>query len=627
MPAGIKRESGIGEAPIAAMSLMAEIIKEDYMKNTFKLLRSIAIVMAVAFILNGCATNPTYPADLSYSESKELFDKYPITSDDNNQLVGFWVNKTSWGQVYEFSADGICTNTYISSGKIRFLKFEYRVSPKYIVEARVSKNARGESYIDYQNKAYYFEDNKLFLRHSFVRKGESSKIVIGESYSEYIKEDSPRLLLAKEAFDCGQEAYHAEDFDLAIAEYTKALEYESKYTEASNMLKNAQINFAAFVAAADPKAVAEYLQKLVENPGDETISRILSIIYKNNGASVLKPEDLNNAIVSGRKALSQNDDLRVRDNLGQVLILQGDMYMDCGDFAKALASYRESILVRPDIYRTERIYSSLSSAFINSRNEKINKATSEVNVLVNEKYGLARASYAKKDYAAAIAHYEEALKIDPNRRNEVAGFISNIRRQESVEKTYELAVASYDKKDYTTAIAQYSKVLELDPSHSDARNNRKLAWDKRIAESQNLYPAPFQGTWQHTIPASTFTTPGRTETYTESERIWTPNSRGGGEWGTRTTTRTRTTPGTRYTTPEMKVVYRFTGNNYTIEYFTDNKPGTRKTGAFYYSGSTIELDDETVLQFVNNKIVIKQFIITDNKVVSGNDNVELTRQY
>jgi tetratricopeptide (TPR) repeat protein len=222
------------------------------------------------------------------------------------------------------------------------------------------------------------------------------------------------------------------------------------------------------------------------------------------------------------------------------------------------------------------------------------------------------------------------------------------------ERKYEQANVYLNQKDYTKAIALYREILEEDSSYKDTRKNLKLAWDRRSAENPNSYPAPFNGTWKHittvveNVPAKTvpnyitepydYSVPYYTEEYyqnTSPSRYDPVTGRtipGVTTRGTRRVQRSRRVSGIRtvqrgektipaYTIPEESVVWEFNGSTYRMtELKTDQailaglsqgimpRPSEKittsktKTGSFYYNGDRIELEDGTVLRFINGVI-------------------------
>ena len=122
-----------------------------------------------------------------------------------------------------------------------------------------------------------------------------------------------------------------------------------------------------------------------------------------------------------------------------------------------------------------------------------------------------------------------------------------------------------------------SEVL-LEKENQDREAVQKASdWDKRIAEHPHLYPAPFEGRWQLSLP----------------EYI---------------TTKTKTVYSLEPYYVQMKgnVVYEFTGKNYTCIL---NGQIIRQ-GSFFYNSGRIELDDGTLLLYAGNVVMLgnQQFI-------------------
>ena len=224
---------------------------------------------------------------------------------------------------------------------------------------------------------------------------------------------------------------------------------------------------------------------------------------------------------------------------------------------------------------------------------------------IEREYAQANTYLANNDFANAVNKYLLVLRFSPEHSGAQAGLMF---------AEYELANAGQGNVNYAEAITHYRDVLRLDQNHTRAKNNLKAVWDRRIAENQNLYPAPFAGRWQFIQPASTI--PARTEYYTErvpngyTTESYTVSVRRplstGYMWVTEY--RTRQVPSYRdeqrsreipaRTIPEQRFVYEFNGNNYIA--YTDGKQ--MSSGTFYYRGNTIELEDGTILQIRSNGI-------------------------
>jgi hypothetical protein len=166
-------------------------------------------------------------------------------------------------------------------------------------------------------------------------------------------------------------------------------------------------------------------------------------------------------------------------------------------------------------------------------------------------------------------------------------------------------------RNYTAALIQLSNVLKHDPNNLDAKNNRKVAWDRRIEENQDLYPAPFEGRWQFYRPASTI--PARSEGYLEKvldgydryERtFWQPSGGSGGAYVTETrqvprykyVERTRFIPAEIIT--ERRIVYDFIDRNYILY----NNGSQTSSGTFFYYDNNIELENGTILILSNDRM-------------------------
>jgi tetratricopeptide (TPR) repeat protein len=101
---------------------------------------------------------------------------------------------------------------------------------------------------------------------------------------------------------------------------------------------------------------------------------------------------------------------------------------------------------------------------------------------------------AKKDYAKALADYNEAIRLDPN---DVQAY-NNRGYLWFDKKDYDKALADYDeairldptraivynnlgglwfaKKDYAKALADYNEAIRLDPAYATTYNNRGYLW-------------------------------------------------------------------------------------------------------------------------------------------------------
>jgi hypothetical protein len=221
---------------------------------------------------------------------------------------------------------------------------------------------------------------------------------------------------------------------------------------------------------------------------------------------------------------------------------------------------------------------------------------------IQKEYTLATNFQNNKDYANAVKKFRFVLRLNQNHSGAKAGLMFS---------EYELANANNDKVNYATAITLYRKVLELDSDHTGAKSKLKTLWDRRIAENQKIYPAPFDGKWQFIIKVKIIPAyeehyfekvqDGYYENYTEGNKPGTKR-----RWVNRYTQELRKRYIPEKIIPEQKFVYEFNGTNY-ISYI-DGKQYS--SGTFFYNGNNIELENGTILKISNNGIQEGEKIFT-----------------
>ncbi|MDR2142821.1 MAG: tetratricopeptide repeat protein [Treponema sp.] len=178
-----------------------------------------------------------------------------------------------------------------------------------------------------------------------------------------------------------------------------------------------------------------------------------------------------------------------------------------------------------------------------------------------------------EDYGRAEADFTEAVRLDPEIYRAYAN-LSTVKRE-----TGDLAAA----RRYTEASLklqpgfEYGKeelekiaAAERAAAQKAARVAANLAWNRRIAENPNPYPAPFNGTWKHVSPAK-YVPPKKvfyfdTAYDTREERE--------GSYITRKEFRYQVTKEVNLsaiTVPPLDLVWEFNGNAYrkTVFIFTD----------------------------------------------------------
>jgi Flp pilus assembly protein TadD len=358
---------------------------------------------------------------------------------------------------------------------------------------------------------------------------------------------------------------------------------------------------------------------------------------------------LNTAIAELTRAIKKNPDYR------DAYFRRGLAHMKKGDSARAEKDFLEVLRIDPSYYHAKADLENARAPraaylLFGEGNAAINAGKYD---LALEKFNQAIALYpgyagaynyrgyvysGKKMYDEAEADYEKAVELNP----------------ELAEAYYNLGILYRRRGEYDKAEQYLNRALAIYPAHTYAKvylaeivamnteKARKDAWDRRIAANPNPYPAPFNGQWKHVAPPRQVT--GKTVTYTAYETNYEPvrksrivphRRRQDGspeiesytdyEPVTREVTIIRTIPA--FMLPELITIWEFDGSTYrkTEMLFVDDRAvltkatlggvipltpseanGTIKreikTGTFYYDGEQIELEDGTILLFVNGAI-------------------------
>lgn len=102
---------------------------------------------------------------------------------------------------------------------------------------------------------------------------------------------------------------------------------------------------------------------------------------------------------------------------------------------------------------------------------------------VANQYKIAHGAVAEKDWAAAIAHLEEVLRLDPAHGDATA----ELDRARQVVNRYQSGREAMAREDWATAIRHLDAVLRLDPTHDDAKTELDRA--RRQDEIARQYAA------------------------------------------------------------------------------------------------------------------------------------------
>lgn len=387
-------------------------------------------------------------------------------------------------------------------------------------------------------------------------------------------------------YTSGIEAFNDENYAKAVSAYSRWLWETPSNVDSVNFIYRFQVYYRrgqAYLHMGKPeKAAEDYMEslRLIERMGYPRSHQDLKGAYFNTKqglAHASVPANAFRAHARGRTAYNNKEyDLAIEEFTRAINLASDYAYAyhnrGLSYFMKGAGFFEQS---KTDITEAVRLKIQLNQEF----------------ALPDSFTQLGHIYRIQGDYNNALSYYNRALQIDNTH--------ASAQRYKNVtlaQLEYRLATSSMDRGDYTTAINQYRNVLKLNPDHTDAKNNLEVAWNRRIEANPNLYPAPFQGQWMFYSPPQFIPgTSSRTDTYFETV----PYTDANGRRATRTETRTYTTPGTPATTrPAHKEVYEFNGSNYIL--YVDDR--VRSSGTFYYNGNTIELNNGTILQYVNNTI-------------------------
>ncbi|NEQ67780.1 MAG: tetratricopeptide repeat protein [Symploca sp. SIO2D2] len=263
-------------------------------------------------------------------------------------------------------------------------------------------------------------------------------------------------------FTIGLVRYEAEDYDGAIARFTKALEFVTDAKLAIVQDADTAINALYFYRGVAyyekgelDKAIVDYNRALKINPEYAT--------YINRGNAYYYKGELDQAIADFTQALKINPEgAKAYNNRGKV-------YSDKGELNQAITNYTQAIKIDP---KFALAYNNRGNAY--SDKGELNQAIADYTQALkfNPEYAAAynnrgNAYYYKGELDQAIADYNLAIKINP----EYAAAYNNRGN------------AYYYKGELDQVIADYNRALKINPEDADAYYNRGIAYSK-LGEKQ-----------------------------------------------------------------------------------------------------------------------------------------------
>lgn len=259
--------------------------------------------------------------------------------------------------------------------------------------------------------------------------------------------------------------------DLAVREYVAILALDSNNVDARGNL-----GVVLFFQGSYVKAIPELRSALKLRPSLWKIQALLGMAEKRTGETTSARSDL-------EQAFPHVEEEKLRVETGMELI---EIYYASTDLDKAAGVVTILRQLEPAnteiLYTAHQIYSDLADETMLSVAMLAPKSARMHQLMAHE---MARQS----DTQGAIAHYREALKIDPQRPGlhfELAEMLSNSSSrsdQDQAEQEYKAAFAAnpFDERsagrlgeisarrsDLKDAFARYSRAVELQPNDADA---------------------------------------------------------------------------------------------------------------------------------------------------------------
>jgi tetratricopeptide (TPR) repeat protein len=322
------------------------------------------------------------------------------------------------------AADGEGENGLYTSFLLKHLK-----TPNLDVEL-MFKRVREDVVQATQNKQVPWESSSLVGDFSF------NPVTVAQS-------SQPNSTTAETYFKQGEDYRNNNQYDKAIAAYTKAIEINPQYAEAYFNRGNVYHDLKEY-----DKAIKDYNKAIEINPQYD-------YAYYNRGIVYSDLKEYDKAIKDYNKAIEINpQDADAYNN-------RGNVYSDLKEYDKAIKDYNKAIEINP---QNAEAYYNRGNVYLELK--EYDKAIKDYNkaIEINPQYAYAYNNrgyvYRElKEYDKAIKDYNKAIEINP--QNDYAyngrGYVYRILKE-------------YDK-----AIKDYNKALEINPQHPYASNNKKLA--------------------------------------------------------------------------------------------------------------------------------------------------------
>ncbi|WP_419547741.1 tetratricopeptide repeat protein [Microcystis sp.] len=238
--------------------------------------------------------------------------------------------------------------------------------------------------------------------------------------------------------------YNQQKYELALSDYSKAIDINPNYADAYNNRGNLYKDLQKY-----DLALSDYSKAIDINPND-------ALAYNNRGNLYYNQQKYELALSDYSKAIDINP------NLAEAYYNRGVLYDDQRKYDLALSDYSKAIDINPNYamayYNRGILYSDL---------QKYDLALSDYSKAIDINPNYANAYYNRgllyhnqQKYDLALADYNQAIELNRNFAN------AYVNR----------GILYSDLQKYDLALSDYSKAIDINPNHANAYYNRGLLY-------------------------------------------------------------------------------------------------------------------------------------------------------
>ena len=347
-----------------------------------------------------------------------------------------------------------------------------------ITEASIYPDFDGFARLHAQNKPYIEPDVQGYLQSGISAQMENKLDDAITYYNEVISLDPDSPILAETLAVRGYLYANKREYDLALADWTKAIDLDP---EDAGVYRN---RGTAYLFKGDFDSAIQDLNKAIDLDPEE------AGVYNNRGLAYTGKSDFDLAIQDHSKAIDlAPEDANAYNNRGLACAGKSDFDSAIQDFNKAIdldPEYAGAYNNRGHAYTGKSDF----DLAIQDYSKAIDLASEDAGAYSNR----GTAYYRKGDFDSAIQDLNKAIDLDPedanaynNRGHAYAGKSDFDSAIQDYSKAIDLApedagaysnrgTAYYRKGDFDSAIQDYSKAIDLAPEDAGVYNNRGHAY-------------------------------------------------------------------------------------------------------------------------------------------------------